>query len=84
MKPIGKVTHYYGKVGVAIIKLQEELKVGDRIRFAKGEQSFDQEVTSLHKDYQPIEKAGAGDEVGVKVEEKPHEGALVHRLEEGE
>ncbi|MEK7542186.1 MAG: hypothetical protein AAB524_00620 [Patescibacteria group bacterium] len=84
MKPIGKITHYYGKVGVAIIKLEHELNLGDRIRIEKGEQSFDQEVTSMHKNYQPIEKAEAGEEIGVKVEEKPHEGALVHRLEEGE
>lgn len=84
MKPIGKVTHYYGKVGVAIVKLQDELKVGDRIRFEKGEQSFDQEVSSLHKDYQPIEKASVGEEVGIKVSEKPHEGALVSLLGEGE
>ena len=84
MKPIGKVSHYYGKVGVAIIKLQDELKVGDRIRIEKRERAFTQEVASMHKDYRPIEKAGAGDEIGVKVEEKPHEGALVCRLEEGE
>ena len=84
MKPIGKVIHYYGKVGVAIIKLQDELKIGDRIRIERGEHTFDQEVTSMHKEYQPIEKAEAGDEIGVKVEEKPHEGATVHRLEEGE
>ena len=77
MKPIGKVTHYYGKLGVAIIKLQDELKLGDRIR-------IDQEVASLHKNYQPIERAGAGDEVGVKVAEKTQEGAIVVLLGEGE
>ncbi len=84
MKPIGKVTHYYGKLGVAIIKLQDELKLGDRIRIEKGERVFDQEVVSLHKNYQPIERAEAGDEVGVKVAEKAHEGAIVVLLEEGE
>lgn len=84
MRPIGKVTHYYGKVGVAIIKLQDELKVGDRIRFEKGEHRFDQEVSSMHKNYQPIEKAASGEEIGVKVDQKPHEGALVSLLEEGE
>ena len=84
MKPIGKVTHYYGKAGVAIITLDDQLKVGDRIRIEKGEQSFDQEVSSMHKEYKPIEKAEAGDEIGVKVEQKPHEGSLVSLLEEGE
>ena len=84
MKPIGKITHYYGKLGVAIIKLQDELKLGDRIRIEKGERVIDQEVVSLHKNYQPVERAGAGDEVGVKVAEKTQEGAIVVLLGEGE
>lgn len=80
MKPIGKVAHYYNKAGVAIIKLEGELRLGDRIRFEKGERVFEQEVTSMQKDYKPIEQAGAGDEVGVKVEQKAPEGALVGLL----
>ena len=84
MKPIGKVIHYYGKVGVAIIRLEDTLKVGERIRIERGEQSFDQEVTSMQKEYKDVEEAAQGDEVGVKVDEKVHEGAIVIRLEEGE
>lgn len=84
MKPIGKVIHYYGKAGVAIVRLQDSLKVGDRIRIERGDQSFDQEVTSMQKEYQNVEQAEEGDEVGVKVDEKVHEGAIVIRLEEGE
>ena len=84
MKLIGKVIHYYGKVGVAIIRLEDTLRRGDGIRIAKGEQSFDQEVTSIQKEYQDVEEAVPGDEVGVKVDEKVHEGAIVIRLEEGD
>lgn len=82
MKPIGKVSHYYGKAGVAIVELQEELKVGDRIRIEKGDHSFEQEVTSMQKDYRPVEHAIKGDSVGVKVDEKTHEGAQVYLLQE--
>jgi len=81
MKPIGKVTHYYGKAGVAIVKLQDELKLGDHIRIEKGDHVFEQEVTSMQKEYKPIERGEAGDEVGVKVLEKASEGALVGILE---
>ncbi len=84
MKPIGKVTHYYSKVGVAIVELQGELKVGDRIRIEKGENAFDQEVTSLEKEYQTLEKGEKGDSVGIKVDKKAKEGSLVILLEEGE
>ncbi|MDP2641213.1 MAG: U32 family peptidase C-terminal domain-containing protein [Candidatus Yanofskybacteria bacterium] len=77
MKPIGKVTHYYGKLGVAIVELKDKLAVGDRVRFERGEHSFDQEVTSMEEDYKSVEKAGSGASVGIKVKEKVHEGALV-------
>jgi len=80
MKPIGKVSHYYGKAGVAIVELQEELQVGDRIRIEKGDHSFEQEVASMQKDYQPVERAAKGDSVGLKVDEKTHEGAQVYLL----
>ena len=84
MKPIGKVTHYYSKAGVAIVELQDELKLGDRIRIERGDQTFEQKVTSLQKEYKPIEKAQKGDSVGVKVDQKVKEGSLVVLLEEGE
>ena len=84
MKPLGKVIHYYNKAGVAIVELQGELKVGDRIRIERGENTFDQEVTSLQKEYQPIERGVKGDSVGVKVDQKTKVGALVLLLEEGE
>ena len=84
MKPIGKITHYYGKAGVAIVELQDELKVGDRIRIERGDSVFTQAVSSMQKEYQQMEKAEKGDSVGIKVDQKVKEGSLVLLLEEGE
>ena len=84
MKSLGKVSHYYGKAGVAIVELQEELQVGDRIRIKKGDHFFDQEVISMQKEYQSVERGVKGDSVGVKVDEKTHEGAEVFLLEDTE
>ncbi|MDO8655324.1 MAG: translation elongation factor-like protein [bacterium] len=81
MKPIGKISHYYDKAGVAIIELQDTLKVGDRIRIERGENSFEQEVSSMQVDYKPVEKAGKGDAAGIKVDQKAKEGSLVLLLE---
>jgi len=36
MKPIGKVTHYYGKAGVAIVKLQEKASEGALVGILEG------------------------------------------------
>ena len=84
MKPIGKVIHYYDKAGVAIVELQAELKVGERIRIERGDNSFTQEISSMQKEHQSLEKAKIGDQVGIKVDQKVKEGSLVLLLEEGE
>ena len=77
MKPFGKISHYYDKAGVAIIELQDPLKVGDRIRIERGESAFEQEVSSMQNDYKPVEKAEKGDTVGIKTDQKAKEGSLV-------
>lgn len=79
MEKIGKVTHYYNKAGVAVIKLDEELKVGDEIKIEKGENSFEQTVTSIEKEYQSVDKGEKGEEVAVKVIQKAKEGSLVYK-----
>ena len=79
-KLIGKVTHYYGKVGVAIIKLEGLLKAGDKVRFAGNKEEFEQMVDSIEIDRQKVDEAQAGQEVGVKVEKKVSEGTPVYLL----
>jgi len=77
MKPIGKVTHYYDKLGVMVIELHDTLRVGDRIRVEKDDDFFEQEVISIHKNYVPVQSAKEGDVIGLKVEHEVKDGALV-------
>jgi putative protease len=80
-KLIGKVTHYFDKIGVAVIALDDNLKVGDTIRIVGGlETDFEQEVKSMQMEHQPIEAAKKGDEVGLKVKEKVREGYKVYKV----
>ncbi len=81
MKQIGKVIHYYGKINVAILKLEDKLKIGDKIRIEKQENSFDMEVESMQVDHKAIEKAKKGDEVGIEVSEKASEDSIVYLLD---
>ena len=81
MKPIGKITHYYDKIGVAIISLTDTLNVGDKIKLEGGKNEFEQEVTEMEVDHKKVSSAKAGDVVGLKVKEKTREGALVLKVE---
>jgi translation elongation factor EF-1alpha len=84
MKDIGKVTHYYGKLGVAIVELKGALAVGDRVHIQGGTHDFDQTVSEMQVDHHTVEKAKKGDVIGLKVNEKAPVGSTVQRLEEGE
>jgi len=77
-KLIGKVTHYFNKIGVAVIKLEGELKVGDTIEIDNKGEVFEQKVDSMQIDNNSIEKAGEGQEVGMKVKQPVKENALVY------
>jgi len=78
MKEIGKITHYYDKIGVAIIELTGELKVGDTITI-KGKEEFDQEVSSMQVNHEQVETAKAKDVIGVKVDKPVAEGNKVEK-----
>ncbi len=78
-KPIGKVTHYFSKIGVAVVKFDEPVKTGDRIRISGHGKEFTQAIESMQIEKQPIQEAQAGQEVGLKVAEPVKEGDLVYR-----
>lgn len=79
-KKIGEVTHWYGNINVAIIKLNAPLSVGDRVMIVRGEERYEEIITSMQIDHARVEKALKGAEVGVLVKEVAHEGADVYRL----
>ncbi len=77
MKPVGKITHYYGRVKVAVVDLHGELKVGDSVRIEKEGDGFDQVVSSMQIEKEDVEKGGKGDKVSIKVIQVPKKGSLV-------
>jgi len=82
-KPIGKVTHFFDKIGVAVVELTGSLKAGDTIEIAKDEENaFQQVVTSMQVDHKPVEKAKKGDAIGMKVDNPVKEGAIVSKVTE--
>lgn len=79
-KPIGKVTHFFDKIKVAVIALDRGMKSGDKILIGKNEDFFEQEVKSMQIDHEKIEKAKKGQEVGMKVKGSTRKGDLVFKV----
>lgn len=80
-KLIGEVTHFFGKIGVAVIKLKGPLKEGDKIKIIGGEDTdFEQEVKSMEMEHEKIKTAKAKQSIGMKIKEKVREGYQVYKL----
>lgn len=77
---VGRVSRYFGKVGVAAIEIHGgELRVGDTIRIRGTTTDFSQTVESMEVEHQPVQVAGPGQLVGVKVRERAREHDLVYK-----
>jgi len=73
-KPVGQISHFFGKIEVGIIELKAPLKVGDTIHLLGHTTDFVQKVDSLQIEHQSVAAAKAGDAVGIKVKQHVREG----------
>jgi putative protease len=73
-KPIGVVMHFYGGIGVAIVKFSKPVTAGTTVTFRGATTDFTQNITSLQYDHKEIKSAPKGKEVGVKVKDKVRDG----------
>ena len=81
MFKVGKVSHYYDKLSVAIIDLDGTLSVGDNIKFVRGgEDLFEQKVESIQIEHEKKDSADKGDVIGLKTNEAVREGTEVFKI----
>ena len=79
-KKIGKITHYYGKIGVAVIELEDTLSVGDKIEISGPTTNVTQPVDSMQIEHENIQTAKKGTSIGMKVIDKVKENDVVYKL----
>ncbi|MBZ1348375.1 MAG: hypothetical protein KYQ20_01230 [Candidatus Nealsonbacteria bacterium] len=77
---IGRISHYFGNIGVAVIGLFKPVKIGDTLRIVGGETDFTQIIESMEVDHKKVEEAKKGDSVGFKITQKVREGYKVYKL----
>lgn len=80
---VGIVTHFFSKLRVATVRLEQPVAVGDRIHVRGHNDDFKVKVKSMQINHQPVERAGPGQEVGILMGAKAHEGDEVLKVEPG-
>ncbi len=82
-KKVGEVIKFFGKIGVAAIRLTEgSLKAGDKIRIVGHTSDFTQVIDSMQVDNASVPEAGKGADVGIKVKERVREHDTVYKVVE--
>jgi hypothetical protein len=78
---IGVVTHYYGHLSVATLRLESgTLRVGDVIHIRGHTTDFSQRVESLEVNHAPATEVGPNDDFGLKVVEHAREHDIVYKV----
>jgi translation elongation factor EF-Tu-like GTPase len=82
-KKVGEVIRFFGKIGVAAIRLSEgSLKVGDTIRFVGHTTDFTQPIDSMQIENKNVQEAGPGADIGIKVKDRVREHDAVYKVTE--
>ena len=77
-KLIGKIIHYFDKIGVAVIELKGNIKIGDKIEVDNKGENFSQAITSMQIDNEPVKAAKKGQAIGLKISQPVKQNALVY------
>lgn len=79
-KEVGKVEHYYGNLGVAVVELSKTLKVGDKIRIKGHTTDFEQKIDSMQIEHDKVETAKKGQSIGLKVKDHVRQHDKIFKL----
>jgi len=79
-RKIGNISHFFDKISVGVIALDDDLKVGDNIHIKGPITDFDQEITSMQIDRSVVKEAKAGQSVGLKLIEKARSHDVIYKI----
>jgi len=77
---IGKITHFFTEISVAVIELTKPLKVGEKISIEGTTTKLQQKVDSMQIDRKPVSEAKKGDAIGMKVKDRVRENDIVYKV----
>lgn len=76
---VGRVTHFYPKISVAVVELKLPLAVGDRIHIDGRTTHIEEVVESMQIEHEEITRADPGQSIGLKVCDRVREADVVSR-----
>jgi translation elongation factor EF-1alpha len=76
---VGRITHFFSKIDVAVIELKAALSVGDTIAIKGPTTDFEQRVDSMQIEHKNVQRAEPGESIGLKVLQRVRETDVVFK-----
>lgn len=76
---VGRITHFFSKINVAVIELKAALSVGDTIAIKGPTTDFEQHVDSMQIERENVQRAEPGQSIGLKVMQRVRETDMVYK-----
>ena len=79
VEQIGRITHFFSNISVAVIELNAPLNVGDTIIIKGPNTDFEQVVNSMQIEHKNVQRAEKGQSIGLKVAQRVRETDTVYK-----
>jgi putative protease len=76
---IGRITHFFSKISVAVVELKAPLSVGDTIVVKGPNTDYEQIVDSMQIEHNNVQRAEKGQSIGLKVAQRVRETDVVYK-----
>lgn len=80
LQEVGRVSHFFTQISVAVIELTATVSVGDRILIKGPTTNLEQTIDSMEIEHEKVQKAGAGQSIGMKVKDRVRETDVVYKI----
>jgi len=79
LREVGRVSHFFGRINVAIIEVKDTISVGDRILIKGPTTDIEQTIDSMEIEHTKVKQAEAGQSIGMKVNARVRENDIVYK-----
>ena len=80
LQEVGRVSHFFTKISVAVIELTATVSVGDRILIKGPTTNLEQTIDSMEIEHEKVQRAKAGESIGLKVKDRVRETDIVYKI----
>ena len=79
LREVGKVSHFFGRINVAIIDVTETISLGDQILIKGPSTDIEQTVDSMEIEHVKVKQAESGQTIGMKLKYHARENDTVYK-----